>query len=76
MLKRISLALFLAATTVAAQQTQPPNYKEKVDVNLVLLDAVVNDSRGNQILGLDKDDFVVKENGVEQPVSSVDYFTN
>src|SRR5436853_6715674 len=74
MVKSITLALFFAATAVLAQQ--PPQYGEKVNVNLVLLDAVVTDSRGNQILGLDKDDFVVKENGVAQPIDSVDYFTN
>src|SRR5581483_10739938 len=76
MLKRLALSVFFAATTLAAQQTQPGKFGEKVDVNLVLLDAVVTDSRGNQILGLDKNDFVVKENGVEQPVDSVEYFTN
>src|SRR5581483_756102 len=76
MLKRLALSVFFAATTLAAQQTQPGKFGEKVDVNLVLLDAVVTDSRGNQILGLDKDDFVVKENGVQQPVDSVEYFTN
>src|SRR6266436_6367207 len=75
MLQRITLALLFAATAAWAQQQSPP-YGEKVDVNLVLLDAVVTDSRGNQILGLDKDDFVVKENGVAQPIDSVDYFTN
>ena len=37
--------------------------------------AVVTDNRGNQILGLTKDDFVVKENGVEQTIESLDYFT-
>src|SRR5437868_199393 len=76
MFKQISIALFLAASTAVAQPQQTGKFGEKVDVNLVLLDAVVTDSRGNQILGLDKGDFVVKENGVEQPVNSVDYFTN
>jgi len=75
MFKRITLALLLAASTAVAQQ-QTGKFGEKVDVNLVLLDAVVTDSRGNQILGLDKDDFVVKENGVAQPIDTVDYFTN
>ena len=70
------LALFLAASTAVAQQQQPGKFGEKIDVNLVLLDAVVTDNRGNQILGLDKEDFVVKENGVAQPIESVDYFTN
>lgn len=49
---------------------------EKVNVDLVLIDARVTDARGNQILGLDKDDFIVKENGVAQTLDSVDYFTN
>src|SRR6266550_694047 len=75
MLHRITFALLFAATAGWAQQQSPP-YGEKVDVNLVLLDAVVTDARGNQILGLDKNDFVVKENGVPQDIDSVDYFTN
>jgi len=57
-------------------QDQPPQFGEKVDVNVVLLDAIVTDPKGNQILGLDKNDFIVKENGVRQTVDSVDYFTN
>src|SRR5438067_6414700 len=69
----ISLLFIVVAATVSAQQTEP--FKAKVDVNLVLLDAVVTDARGNQILGLGKDDFVVRENGVPQTVESVDYFT-
>jgi len=75
-MKATFFALLFAAGTVAAQQQPTGKFGEKVDVNLVLLDAVVTDSRGNQILGLDKDDFTVKENGVEQPIDSVDYFTN
>ena len=56
-------------------QTTPP-FEERVDVNLVLLDVIVTDTKGNQILGLTKDDFIVKEDGVAQPVESIDYFTN
>src|SRR5438045_9779857 len=76
MLKAMTLAVLFAASTLTAQQPQTGKFGEKVDVNLVLLDAVVTDHRGNQILGLDKDDFVVKENGVPQDIDSVDYFTN
>lgn len=80
MLKPISISLLFVAAAAAAQQQQQqiqlPPIGEHVNVNLVLLDAVVTDKKGNQILGLDKDDFVVKENGVEQKVDSVDYFTN
>src|SRR5438445_8934774 len=75
MFKQISIALFLAASTAVAQPQQTGKFGEKVDVNLVLLDAVVTDARGNQILGLGKDDFVVRENGAPQNIESVDYFT-
>lgn len=74
-MKRIPLLLLTAliAVPLFAQETK---FEEKVDVNLVLVDVTVTDSRGNQILGLTKDDFVVKENGVVQTVDNVDYFTN
>jgi VWFA-related protein len=75
-MKRIAIALTLLALAVPgfAQSQQP--FEERIDVNAVLLDVIVTDTRGNHILGLAKDDFVVKENGVEQAVDSVDYFTN
>ncbi len=57
-------------------QTSQPSLQEKVDVNLVLLDATVTDNKGNQILGLTREDFTVLENGVPQTVDSIDYFTN
>ena len=80
-MKRIStilLALLAAATAMAQQQPQPQPgpFGEKIEVNVVLLDAVVTDSTGRQILGLGPDDFTVTENGVPQKIQSVDYFTN
>src|SRR5258708_14716783 len=67
------LALSLLAVSAFAQQ---PKIYEKVDVNLVLIDATVTDARGHQILGLDRNDFIVTENGKPVAVDSVDYFTN
>ena len=75
-MKRLALALTALVALSAFGQNPPPKFGENIDVNLVVLDAVVTDSRGHQILGLDKDNFVVKENGVVQPVESVEYFTN
>ncbi len=75
MIKQFISLLLLAASPLLAQQPAEP-FKAKVDVNLVLLDATVTDARGNQILGLAKDDFIVRENGVAQPVDSVEYFTS
>jgi VWFA-related protein len=77
-MRRISIVftalLALALPTLAQQQQQP--FEERIDVNAVLLDVIVTDAKGHHILGLGPDDFVVKENGVEQTVDSVDYFTN
>jgi VWFA-related protein len=73
-MKRLAILFALLALPLGAQE--PPKFGEKVDVNVVLIDAVVTDPTGHQILGLDKNDFVVKENGVEQQIGSIDYFTN
>ena len=73
------LLVLLASAAMAQQQTPPqpgPGFGEKIDVNVVLLDAIVTDSGGHQILGLGPDDFTVVENGVAQKIQSVDYFTN
>jgi VWFA-related protein len=75
MSKRFMTLMILAAVPLFAQQKQPA-FGEKVDVNLVQIDAVVTDNRGNQMLGLGKDDFLVRENGQPQTIDSVDYFTN
>jgi VWFA-related protein len=81
-MKRIVSLLALLALTVPAipQATKvvetPRSYGEEIDVNAVLLDVIVTDRKGNHILGLGPEDFVVTENGVQQPIDSVDYFTN
>ncbi len=67
-------ALLALALPTFAQQQQP--FQEEIEVNAVLLDVIVTDAQGNQILGLGPDDFIVKENGAAQTVDSVDYFTN
>jgi VWFA-related protein len=75
-MRRFVIALLSLLAISATAQQLPPKISEKVDVNLVLLDAIVTDSRGHQMLGLDKNDFVVTENGAAQSIDSVDYFTN
>jgi VWFA-related protein len=72
-MRRIAIVVALLALALPGVAQQ---FQEKIDVNAVLLDVIVTDHRGNQILGLSKDDFVVKENGVAQEVDSLDYFTN
>jgi VWFA-related protein len=75
-MRRFALAFALLALALPGLSQQPQTFEEQIDVNAVLLDVIVTDNRGNQILGLSKDDFIVKENGVQQEVDSVDYFTN
>jgi Ca-activated chloride channel family protein len=69
----LTLLVSLLALPAAAQE---PALSEKVDVNVVLVDVTVTDRAGNHILGLTKDDFIVKEDGVAQEIASLDYFTN
>jgi VWFA-related protein len=72
----LALALPLAAQNAAPTASTRPGFGEKVDVNYVLIDATVTDRTGHQILGLGKDDFIIKENGTQQSVESVDYYTS
>lgn len=73
------LAMGFAFALVASAQAPAqdvPRFEEEVDVNLVLVDAIVTDDKGRQILGLRADDFVITEEGEPQEIASVQYFTN
>ncbi|HVT02972.1 MAG TPA: VWA domain-containing protein [Thermoanaerobaculia bacterium] len=72
-MRKMLLALAFLASPLLAQDKP---FQEKANVNLVLLDVTVTDKSGHQILGLTKDDFVVRENGTSRSVDSADYFTN
>lgn len=75
-MKRLVLAALALALALPSLAQEQESFQEQIDVNAVLLDVLVTDKRGNHILGLGKDDFIVKENGLAQTVDSVDYFTN
>jgi VWFA-related protein len=68
----------LGSAALAQQEPQPPQgqFGGKVDVNEVLLDVLVTDARGNVIVGLDKDDFVVKENGRPVQLTGATFYSN
>lgn len=72
----ITAAALMLAFALPAPAQDAPKYEEKLDVNLVLLDVTVTDNKGNQILGLNKDDFLVKIDGKPETVDSMEYFTN
>jgi len=67
-----------AAVAQEAPQGQSPQapFTGKVNVNEVLLDVLVTDARGNVIVGLDKNDFVVKENGKPVDLTGVTFYSN
>ncbi len=82
-LRMMALAVIAAAagfgSAALAQQDQPPaqdQFEGRVDVNEVLLDVLVTDARGNVIVGLGKDDFVVKENGKPVNLTGVTFYSN
>jgi VWFA-related protein len=70
------------AAAFAQEQPQEPQEKPqgqfegKVNVNDVLLDVLVTDARGNVIVGLDKNDFVVTENGRPVELNGVTFYSN
>jgi VWFA-related protein len=73
----------LAGTAVAQaaqeqqEQAKPQDqFQGKVNVNEVLLDVLVTDAKGNVIVGLDKNDFVVTENGKPVDLTGVTFYSN
>lgn len=75
----LALAAFCALAGFAVAQDQEPQGRVEgttVNVNEVLLDVLVTDSRGNVIVGLGPDDFVVTENGRPVDLSGVTFYSN
>lgn len=69
------LALGLTLPLVAADpKTQPPEdiskLVENIEVRVVSIDIVVTDKKGNPVTGLTANDFVVFDNGRQQPISN------
>lgn len=72
------VVLCLGGMAAAQQGQQPPPeiFQQEIDVREVLLDVLVTDSRGNVIIGLGPDDFVVKENGNPVELTGVTFYSN
>jgi Ca-activated chloride channel homolog len=65
----VCLLLFLAPSAISGQAQDTDQSGIQVNVNLVMLDATVKDKAG-QILGdLKKDDFQIREDGVQQKIA-------
>jgi len=71
----VANAFFLASA--AAQQTKPepadPNSVMRVETNVVLVDAVVTDKKGNYVRDLKQKDFKVWEDNKEQTIKSFSF---
>lgn len=66
------VSLAMASAGGATAQEPPPSYGEEVEVNVVSVDVVVTDSAGRPVLGLDRSDFMLKEDG--EPVELTNFF--
>jgi VWFA-related protein len=61
----------------APSDQQPQGqFEGRVDVNEVLLDVLVTDRKGNVIVGLDKSDFQVSEDGKPVELTGVTFYSN
>ena len=67
----LPVVLSLALSASALCQTPPRDYKVTVDVDLVVFNAMVTDSKGHLVKGLAKDNFRVVEAGREQEIQFV-----
>jgi len=66
-----------SAQAAQPNQDQPQGqFKGRVDVNEVLLDVLVTDRQGNVIVGLDKSDFQVSEDGKPVELTGVTFYSN
>src|SRR3981081_6064 len=55
------------------QQPEQPQYRVRVTSELVLVNVVVRDKKGNLITDLKKDDFTLLEDGKRQAISTFDF---
>jgi VWFA-related protein len=73
----VALVLLHATTAALAQdaatQAKPPQYRVRVTSELVLVNVVVRDKKGNLVRGLKKEDFTVTEDGKRQEISTFDF---
>ncbi|HYK39530.1 MAG TPA: VWA domain-containing protein [Candidatus Eremiobacteraceae bacterium] len=72
----LSLALIAASSPLLAQQTQDsatPQIVIRATTELVLVNVVARDKKGNLIRDLKKEDFTLLEDGKKQTISSFDF---
>lgn len=73
------LAPFVAAGQALADQAatdRSASFDELIEVSEVLLDVLVTDRKGQVIVGLTPEDFVISEEGREIPLSGASFYSN
>src|SRR5260370_1160915 len=75
LLAALLLTTALPAHAQNAPQTQPqqPQYRVHVTSELVLVNVVVRDKKGNLVRDLKKEDFTLLEDGKRQNISTFDF---
>lgn len=71
-----TLSAFIAAPDLRGQtpvsrqrQQQPPDDTIRISTNLVQIDVIVTDGKGNHVAGLKPEDFTVEVDGKQHPIS-------
>ncbi len=72
----LSLAPLAQAQGTEEKPQPAPRFQGEANVNEVLMDVLVTDAKGNVIVGLDKSDFVIKENGKPVDLTGVTFYSN
>lgn len=70
----LALALLAVAMPAIAQEEPAGRFGERIQVTEVLLDVLVTDADGNVVVGLDKGDFAVEEEGQPVEVASATFY--
>lgn len=71
----LALATALGSPSFAQDQLETP-FEDELTVTEVLLDVQVNDRGGNVIIGLDKGDFIVEEDGKPIEIDTLTFYSN
>ena len=75
LLQRSGVALLALAAFSQTQNSQPDTPMLRVTVNLVQVDAVVTDSKGNQVTDLTANDFQLFQDGKQQKITHFSYIS-
>ncbi len=71
----LALSILLAAPAAAQKKEPAAGFEDLVEVTEVLLDVLATDRSGEIVAGLDRDDFIVEENGEPVEITGVDFYS-